>query len=324
MNKFETKSGRIYHNNVLNIYKEWETPICIISDGPYGIDGFEGDDESHSTLAETYAPHIEAWSKAANSQTTLWFWCTEIGWASVHPILEENGWIYRGCNVWDKGIKHIAGNCNGKTMRKFPTVTEVCVHYVRKEEFLLKTGEKLSLQEWMRAEWQRTGLPFSEANVACGVKNAASRKYFAKDHLWYFPPKEEYLKLVAYANEKGKTEGKPYFSINGKESLNSNQWERLRAKFNFEYGATNVWSCPPLRSSERIKNGLELIHPNQKPIELMKRIILASTDKNDIIWEPFGGTASGSVAASELERYYLACEIKENYFNQAVLRLNNI
>ncbi len=323
MKIFETAKGKIYKEDVLNVYQDWSSPICIVSDGPYGIDGFSGDDVHHKTLAETYLPHIQAWSKTATSQTTLWFWCTEIGWANVHPVLEANGWIYRGCNIWDKGIKHIAGNCNGKTMRKFPVVTEVCVHYVRKEEFLLKTGEKLSLKEWMRSEWQRTGLPFSRSNEACGVKNAASRKYFAKDHLWYFPPKEEFLKLVAYANEYGLLHGKPYFSINGKDSLNSNQWDRLRAKFNFEYGVTNVWEYPPLRSNERLKNGSENIHPNQKPIELMNRIILASTDEGDIVWEPFAGMASASAAAHQLNRRYFACEVKDDYFNNIISRLSN-
>jgi site-specific DNA-methyltransferase (adenine-specific) len=324
MDIFKTKAGEIYHNDVLKVYPNWEKPVCIVSDGPYGINGYEGDELSYSTLADAYLPHIIAWSKAATSQTTLWFWCTELGWAKVHPLLEENGWIYRGCNIWDKGIKHIAGNCNGKTMRKFPTVTEVCVHYVRKEEFILNSGQSQSLQEWMRAEWQRSGLPFSQANEACGVKNAASRKYFAKDHLWYFPPKAEFIKLVDYANTHGKADGKPYFSIDGKNSLSPNQWDRLRAKFNFQYGTTNVWSCPALRNSERVKNGVELIHPNQKPLELMTRIISASTDENDLVWEPFAGTASASVAAQKLNRRYSACEIKGDYFNQAVARLNSI
>lgn len=324
MEFFKTQAGELYHNDVLKVYQNWEQPVCIVSDGPYGINGYEGDEQSDSSLAQTYLPHVLAWSKAATSQTTLWFWCTELGWAKVHPILEENGWLYRGCNIGDKGIKHIAGNCNGKTMRKFPTVTEVCVHYVRKERFVLKSGESLSLQDWMRAEWQRSELPFSKANKACGVKNAASRKYFAKDHLWYFPPKEEFLKLVDYANAYGKIEGRPYFSIDGKNSLNLNQWDRLRAKFNFQYGTTNVWSCPSLRSSERVKEGLDIIHPNQKPLELMSKIILASTDENDLIWEPFAGTASASVAAYKLNRRYRACEIKENYFNQAVARLEKL
>lgn len=153
MKKFDSISGTLYHDNVLNVYGEWESPVCIVSDGPYGIKGFDGDDSNYQTLADTYRPHIEQWSLKSTSQTTLWFWCTEVGWATVHPVLEENGWVYRGCNIWDKGIKHIAGNCNGKTMRKFPIVTEVCAQYVRKEEFTLSSGQVVPVQQWMREEW---------------------------------------------------------------------------------------------------------------------------------------------------------------------------
>ncbi|NCQ51791.1 site-specific DNA-methyltransferase [archaeon] len=306
MKQFKVKNGTIFNGDVLDAYNKWESPICIVSDRPYGIDGYEGDELTPNTLSDAYLPHVEAWTKASNSQTTLWFWCTELGWANVHPILENNGWLYRGSNVWNKGIKHVAGNCNGKTMRKFPTVTEVCVHYVRKEEFKLNDGSTLSIQDWMRNEWKRTGLSFAESNIACGVKNAASRKYFARDHLWYFPPQEEFLKLVDYANKKGSSDGAPYFSIDGINALSKNQWSRIRTKFNFEYGITNVWDCPPLNGKERLKYESKLAHPNQKPLELMKRIILASTDVGDLVWEPFAGTSSASVASIELNRRFLA------------------
>lgn len=298
MKKHITKNGILYNENTLSIYKEWDKPIVIISDGPYGINGYEGDDKRPDNLGKVYEPHIKEWSKKITPETTLWFWNTEVGWATVHPVLIENGWIYRGCNIWNKGIEHVAGNCNGKTMRKFPVVTEVCVHYVRSESFTINDNE-ISVQSWLRSEWQRTGLSLMKANIACGVKNAASRKYLTKDHLWYFPPKEEFAKLVAYANLYGKKEGFPYFSLNGKTSLSESQWERMRAKFNFEYGSTNVWNYPALRSKERLKDGTTISHPNQKPLELMKKIILASSDMGDIIWEPFGGTASASFAAQQ-------------------------
>ena len=51
------------------------------------------------------------------------------------------GWEYRCCHIWDKGIAHIAGNANTKTLRKFPVVTEVCVQYVKKTFF--ESGKKV-------------------------------------------------------------------------------------------------------------------------------------------------------------------------------------
>lgn len=313
--------GEFWLGDSLEYYQYWNPPMAIISDGPYGIDGYAGDAKNPGQLKSMYLPHIKKWSEKVTSETTLWFWNTEVGWANVHPILIENGWVYRSCNIWNKGIKHIAGNCNGKTMRKFPVVTEVCAHYVRKEAFLLNTGEEISVQQWLREEWKRTGLLLSEANAACGVKNAATRKYLTKDHLWYFPPYEVFQKLVNYANNRGNPNGVPYFSLDGLQSLNKNQWQRLRAKFNFEYGVTNVWDCSPVRGKERLKDGTEIFHPNQKPKELIKRIILASTDIQDIIWEPFAGTATGCKVAQENDRFFYGAEIDKNYYEMALKRL---
>ena len=314
--------NKIFLGDSEKFYEQWQSPITIVSDGPYGIGGYDGDPHSSKELPEFYEKHIQKWTEKSTSETTLWFWNTEIGWAAVHPILEKNGWIYRGCNIWDKGIKHIAGNCNGKTMRKFPVVTEVCVQYTRMHEFT-HNGDLLSLQSWLRKEWKRTGLPFSKANEACGVKNAASRKYLTNDSLWYCPPKEEFEKLVNYANEHGKESEKPFFSKDGKNVISGSQWERLRAKFNFEYGATNVWSVPQLRNSERLKNGMKIQHPNQKPLQLMERIIAASTDKGDLVWEPFLGLGSASLSAYLLERKYVGAEINPAYYEMAKQRLEN-
>ena len=84
-------------------YTHWPSPTCVVSDGPYGIDGFPGDPRTAEALATWYEPHIKAWSKCSTPVTTLWFWNTEIGWASVHPVLYKHGWVYRCCNIWNKG-----------------------------------------------------------------------------------------------------------------------------------------------------------------------------------------------------------------------------
>ena len=41
---------------------------------------------------EWYRPHVETWSRAARPATTLWFWNTELGWATVHPLLRDVPW----------------------------------------------------------------------------------------------------------------------------------------------------------------------------------------------------------------------------------------
>ena len=155
----------IHFDRAENVYSAWPTPTCIISDGPYGVNGFPGDNHKAESLAEWYEPHIKAWSEHSTPETTLWFWNTEVGWATVHPVLAANGWEYRCCNIWDKGLGHVAGNANTQTLRKFPVVTEVCVHYVKAATF--QVGDQLlTMQELLRHEWKKNKLKFGLDNEA--------------------------------------------------------------------------------------------------------------------------------------------------------------
>lgn len=320
VNTFEYEGTKLFCDDSLNRYDEWEPPTVIVSDGAYGILGFQGDTPNHYSIVDWYEPHIAKWSEKALPSTTLWFWNSEIGWASVHPILEKYGWKYVNANIWNKGKAHIAGNVNTSKIRRFPVVSEVCVQYA----FDYKI-DNLNLQQWLIREWKRTGLPQKKANEACGVKDVAVRKYLAKDHLWYFPPAEMFEKLAVYANEYGNPEGIPYFSEDGINPLTKEQWELMRSKFHCPHGFTNVWDRPPLSGKERIKapKGTKAAHLNQKPLDLMSLIIEASSDQGDIIWEPFGGLFSASYSASKLGRLARGCEIIPAYFNLGISRFQD-
>lgn len=319
---FKRDGVSIYLGDCLELYPLWDKPVVIISDGPYGVGGFPGDPPKPDELGEWYRPHIEKWSKFSTPLTTLWFWNTEIGWANSHPVLKENGWEYKNCHVWNKGIAHIAGNTNTKTLRKFPVITEVCVQYTKKAVFQIN-GKEMDMREWLRYEWERSGLPFTKTNEACEVKNAATRKYFTKDHLWYYPPAEAFVKIAAYANEFGNKEGRPYFSIDGKKIPSKEEWFALRSKFYCDNGITNVWSEPAVRGIERLKEKNKCIHNNQKPLKLIELCIKSTSDESDVIWEPFGGLCSAGIAAHKLKRKCFASEINEDYFEIAIKRLEN-
>jgi DNA methylase len=306
----------------LDLYGSWERPTVIVSDGGYGVLGFEGDTTDHLDLPSWYEPHVKAWARYAQPSTTLWFWNSEIGWAAVHPILERFGWRYVNCNIWNKGKGHIAGNVNTAKIRRFPVVTEVCVHY---EFEALVRG--MTLKEWLPNEWRRSGLPLREANGACGAADVATRKYFDQGHLWYFPPPEMFARLARYANERGDPAGRPYFSLDGKEPATAQEWALMRAKFHCPHGFTNVWNRNALHGRERESVGASdgrAIHLNQKPLDLMELIISASSDPSDVVWEPFGGLFSASVAARGAGRRAFAGEIDPTYFHFGVHRLKRV
>ena len=298
-------------------YERWPTPTVIVSDGAYGVLGFEGDTSDHLDIGKWYEPHIAEWAARATPQTTLWFWNSEIGWAAAHPTLERYGFRYVNANIWNKGKAHIAGNVNTAKIRRFPVVSEVCVQYV----FEARVGGKL-LKEWLLSEWRRTGLPLRLANEACGVRDAAVRKYLDQGHLWYFPPPEAFQRLQEFANIHGAPEGRPYFALDGQRPGSAQDWAAQRSKFACPHGVTNVWDRPPLHGAERIAapNG-KAVHLNQKPLDLMTRIIQASSDPGDAVWEPFGGLFGASAAAQTIDRRAYAAELDPTYFQYGTERL---
>lgn len=322
--------GRAFvcQSDALKVYDTWPNPVAIVVDGPYGVRGFPGDPHDHRGLGKWYRPHAEAWFKHATPLTTLWFWGTEVGWAATHHVLEEVGWEYVGCNIWDKGVAHVAGNCNTATLRKFPVVTEVCAQYVKPARFEVN-GQQASMKEWLRWEWQRSGLQLYKTNEAAGVKNAATRKWFTQCHLWYFPPPDAMVKLAAYANKHGKKSGRPYFSLDGQASVTEEQWSVMRSRFDLQAlgswdrgaGITNVWHEPALRNEERIRVDKALGHPNQKPLSLITRLLKVSTQPGDVVWEPFGGTCTVAAASLREGRECYSAEILPGYYEVAVERL---
>ena len=221
----------------------------------------------------------------------------------------------------------MAGNANTATLRKFPVVTEVCVQYVKPARFE-RAGRHLSMQEWLRREWRRSGLPLRLANEACGVRNAATRKYLTADHLWYFPPPATFERMAAFANAHGDPAGRPYFSVDGRRPISAAAWGRLRAKFECAVGITNVWRCPQVGGRDRVRGErrrmrwkFRSLHGSQKPLALIELPITATTDPGDVVWEPFGGLCPAAICAWTLDRACHSAEIVPEFYDAAVARL---
>jgi site-specific DNA-methyltransferase (adenine-specific) len=80
----------------------------------------------------------------------------------------------------------------------------------------------------------------------------------------------------------------------------------------------SVWSIPTPKNGEKEFGK----HPTQKPLDLLLRIIKASTQDGDIILDPFNGSGTTGVAASLIgSRYYIGSEIDINFCALTVKRL---
>jgi site-specific DNA-methyltransferase (adenine-specific)/modification methylase len=82
------------------------------------------------------------------------------------------------------------------------------------------------------------------------------------------------------------------------------------------------WMLPICNGKERLrKNNGKKVHSTQKPESLLHRIILASTNKGDAIFDPFLGTGTTAVVAKKLGRKYYGIEKDKKYFKAAGERI---
>ena len=82
------------------------------------------------------------------------------------------------------------------------------------------------------------------------------------------------------------------------------------------------WVLPICSGSERVKvNGIKA-HSTQKPEALLQRVIISSTNKGDIVLDPFFGTGTTGAVAMKLHRHWIGIEQEEKYIQLAQERID--
>ena len=81
------------------------------------------------------------------------------------------------------------------------------------------------------------------------------------------------------------------------------------------------WELPICNGSERLKKNGKKVHSTQKPEALLHRILLATSNKNDLVLDPFLGSGTTATVAKKLGRNYYGIEKEKTYFKAAEQRL---
>jgi len=105
-----------------------------------------------------------------------------------------------------------------------------------------------------------------------------------------------------------------------------------RAKYTFNYRAMKTlndelqmrsdWVLPICSGKERLRKGGAKVHPTQKPESLLYRVMLATTNKGDVVLDPFFGTGTTGAVAKRLGRQWIGCERDGTYREAAIERIN--
>lgn len=144
-------------------------------------------------------------------------------------------------------------------------------------------------------------------------RGALSNWKNAAEDIWFFTAGDDYVfnteavkikrKVLAPYTENGKPKDwQQSAGGNFRLTAPSNLWTDLTVPF---------WSMPE-----------NTVHPTQKPEKLLAKIILASSNENDLILDPFLGSGTTAVVAKKLNRNFVAIEADENYCLLAEKRLD--
>jgi site-specific DNA-methyltransferase (adenine-specific) len=119
-----------------------------------------------------------------------------------------------------------------------------------------------------------------------------------------------------------------YFTHSTETLLWAAREKKSKHKFNYqamrvqagERQMKSVWRLPAPTKAEK---GLGS-HPTQKPLALLERVILASTDIGDLVVDPFVGSGTTGIAASKFGRRFIGIDTDDKYLKLAVERYLNL
>lgn len=119
-----------------------------------------------------------------------------------------------------------------------------------------------------------------------------------------------------------------YFNFSTELIIWARKFEKKPHKFNYEVmkrlngdkQMTDVWRIPAVGKWEKTCGK----HPTQKPLRLLYRIILASTNEGDTILDPFAGSCTTGIAANLLGRKFIGIDQEKEYLNLGIRRFNEI
>jgi len=103
------------------------------------------------------------------------------------------------------------------------------------------------------------------------------------------------------------------FNYKTMKFLNNNKQER------------SVWNIGICIGNERLKGeDGKKAHSTQKPINLLKKVILSSTNPNDLVLDPFMGTGTTGAVAKEMKRNYIGIDNNKDYVKLAEKRIASV
>ena len=114
------------------------------------------------------------------------------------------------------------------------------------------------------------------------------------------------------------------WAARGQQSKYTFHYEAMKI-FNDDLQMRSDWTLPLCTGPERLKDSRgDKLHPTQKPEALLTRVLLASSNKGDVVLDPFFGTGTTGAAAKQLGRIFIGIERDRDYARRAIERIERV
>lgn len=292
----ELKLDIVYNEDCLQGLRKIpsESIDLIIADPPYFKVVGESWDYKHSTIQEYInwtSQYLSEIYRVLRKGGSFYLFGYFRILSRLISITEDIGLELRQQIIVDKGIKAIAGRAT-KNYKMFPNTTESILFFIK--------DSKPYIKNLLKQRQKDLRLKSKEINEKLGVKSNGGGMWsiYTGDNMCkQLPTKELWLKLCEILDIK---------NVN---------YESFCQTWNPIMGYHDVWTDFDFYEEKRF-------HPTQKPIKLIERLILASSNEGDIVLDPFMGGGSTAVACIKQNRHFIGFELDTNYYNACLNRIN--
>ena len=230
-------------------------------------------------------------SRVAKLNCTVWLFGYIRNRYYSYGQLQENGFTFRQQIIVEKGMRSAAGRTK-RDQKIYPTTTESI--------FQFHYEARPIISEILETERNRLGITAREVNGYLGLSTTGGGAYSGYTNRnmekMVYPKKEHWIRL--------------------KEIMNLPEYDDIVYTFNLQHGLGDVWNDIDFYNERRI-------HPTQKPLKLINRIIKTSTKEGMIVLDPFSGSGVTAIACKNLNRKFYGCDIDKGYYDDSICRLNN-
>lgn len=289
----------------------------IIADIPYNIGKDTWDKMKPNEYMKLITEAFKECERVLADNGSFYFFHNDIRqMGKIDNWLEDNtGFIFKQMIVWNKrfdgsGKKgFLDGYCEVEMLKNYQQMAEYIFFYTFQDE----TGaERMSsiyyeinpFAKYLTAEFKNAGISNKQIAKLFPSKTGGMTGCVSNWLLGYnTPTKEQYLKIRDWLNQD---DSNKYLR---------KEYEDLRYTFNNQKTHHSVWNY---------EIAPQMGHLTPKPINLIKNIILHSSNPGDLILDPFLGSGTTAVAAKELGRNFIGMELEQKYIDIAQNRLDGV